>query len=189
MSGDKPRAPFVAPIPRGSGEMRAVVEENVGPILSLPPPPIDPEVERKFRSFEDNYGTRLKTLEDEFRGQKAGIEQHIKTTVETSVKTAVELELRGVTKKLDAIGVETFEQSGVMKNILAIVRRERLASISDQTAELELTEKEQNVFSGKGRRLRLWIKSGAVLVFIFVALGSALGISRCSHVHGIELPE
>ena len=94
---DRPRVP---PIPYHRPESRPpAAVDDVGRISTPPPPQLDPEVERRFRAIDDNYGTRLKSLEDEFRGQKDGITAH----VDAVVASAVDAKL---TEKLGPLRVE-----------------------------------------------------------------------------------
>lgn len=194
---EKPRPPI---IPRNdSGTMRAVADESVGQIISIPPPQIDPEVDRRLRQLEDGHGSRIKTLEDEFRGQKAGLEQHIKTTVESSVKAAVaesvQSEIGKVTTTLGHQNAEMIRQGGLLTEVLEIVSGQQKAtqkkirdSLHDKSTELDFVQKQQKVADGKQRTYRLWIRAVAVVVMILGALGSAAGVSRCEHVK-LELPE
>jgi len=80
---ERPRSP---PIPYHEADSRPPpVTENVGHVASIPPPSIDPEVERRFRAIEDGFGSRISNLENDFRGQKDGLVAHVNMIVTTAV--------------------------------------------------------------------------------------------------------
>lgn len=185
--GEQPKPPRAPLVPRVDASSPPPPDtENVGRVPSIRVP------------VEDDRIPGLQAAMIQVQTDVAGLKtqmQAVPTQIDERVKSALTAEMTGVNEKLNAIGVETFNQSGLIKRTLDIVKRDRQDSISDAVDELtlpkekqKLTAAEQKIFDGKGRRTRLWIKSAATLVFILVVIGSALGINRCNHVHGIEIP-
>ena len=119
---DKRRPPI--PYHRPESQPPATVDD-VGRISTPPPPQIDPEVERRFRAIDDNYGTRLKSLEDEFRGQKDGITAHVNAVVASAVDAKL-------TEKLDPLRTEMrseFAQQNVMLGQIHVFTKKAVANM------------------------------------------------------------
>lgn len=161
--------------------MRAI--EDVGNV-----PSIRPVAEETALEVASRAQTMAQSALNEIasvRAAVAGVESKLETKIKEAVETAT-LPIRTTLKgQNDALGqLLTYAEEAADRD-----RKKKLDSIHDVGAALDIAAKEQKVFDGKGRRARLWIKSSATLLFILVVIGSALGINRCNHVHGIELPE
>jgi hypothetical protein len=163
--------------------------DAVGFIPSYPPKnPID-DHESRISMLESGFtalSAQVNANEKHVAGMIPAIEAQIKETVKTSVTETTANEFATVNTTLSHQNGEMIRQGGLLSEVLTIVSDQQKAAQKRLRASLHDARKEQDVFDGKARQIRLNARTAIYILLGLVALGGAAGLSHCKHAPSVE---